>query len=76
MQITFFIHRGLKPVRWTQSPALYHVAIKASLYHKAVKASYIPIPYDKYMIVYYVMKLWLSPVQLGYVSNHSQLKRV
>ena len=57
MQITFFLHRGLKPVRWIKSPALYHIAIKASLYRKAVKASHIPIPYDKYMIVYYVMKL-------------------
>ena len=28
---------GSNPVRWTQSPTLYHVAIKAGLYRKAVQ---------------------------------------
>ena len=31
MEITFFPDRGSNPVRWTQSPTLYHVAIKAGL---------------------------------------------
>ena len=46
MEITFFPNRGSNPVRWTQSPTLYHVAIKAGLYRKAVQVSYIPIPGD------------------------------
>ena len=46
MEITFFPSRGLNPVRWTQSPTLYRVAIKAGLYRKAVQVCYIPIPGD------------------------------
>ena len=46
MEITFFPDRGSNPVRWTQSPTLYHVAIKAGLYRKAVQVYYIPIPGD------------------------------
>ena len=38
--------RGSNPVRWTQSPTLYHVTIKAGLYRKAVQVCYIPIPGD------------------------------
>ena len=41
-----FPNRGSKPVRWTQSPTLYHVAIKAGLYRKAVQVYHIPIPGD------------------------------
>ena len=37
IQITFFPHRGSNPVRRIQSPALYHVAIKAGFYRKAVE---------------------------------------
>ena len=32
METTFFPDRGLNLVRWTQSPTLYRVAIKAGLY--------------------------------------------
>ena len=46
MEITFFPDQGSNPVRWTQSPTLYHVAIKAGLYRKAVQVCYIPIPGD------------------------------
>ena len=46
MEITFFHDRGSNPVRWTQSPTLYHVAIKAGLYRKAVQVYHIPIPGD------------------------------
>ena len=41
-----FPDRGSNPVRRTQSPTLYHVAIKAGLYRKAVQVSYILIPGD------------------------------
>ena len=37
MQITYFPERRSNPVRWTQSPALYSVAIKAGLCRKAVR---------------------------------------
>ena len=46
MEITFFPDRGSNPVRWTQSPTLYHVAIKPSLYRKAVQEYHIPISGD------------------------------
>ena len=46
LEIIFFPNRGSNPVRWTQSPTLYHVAIKAGLYRKAVQVCYIPIPGD------------------------------
>ena len=46
MEIIFFPSRGSNPVRWTQSPTLYRVAIKACLYRKAVQVCYIPIPGD------------------------------
>ena len=46
MKITFSPDRGSNPVRWTQSPTLYHVAIKAGLYRKAVQVYHIPIPGD------------------------------
>ena len=46
MEITFFPDRGSNPVRWIQSPTLYHVAIKAGLYCKAVQVYHIPIPGD------------------------------
>ena len=46
MEITFFPDPGSNPVRWTQSPTLYHVAIKAGLYRKAVQVYHIPIPGD------------------------------
>ena len=39
-----FCTRGLTPGCQIQSPALYHVAIKAGLYHKAVQMYYIHIP--------------------------------
>ena len=37
IQITFFPDQGSNPVRRIQSPALYHVAIKAGFYRKAVE---------------------------------------
>ena len=43
-----FPDRGSNPVRWTQSPTLYHVAIKAGLYRKAVQVCYICITGDNY----------------------------
>ena len=46
MEITFFPNRGSNPVRWTQSPTLYHVAIKAGLYRKAIQVYHIPIAND------------------------------
>ena len=46
MEITFSPDRGSNPVRWTQSPTLYHVGIKAGLYRKAVQVYHIPIPGD------------------------------
>ena len=46
MEITFFPDWGSNLVRWTQSPTLYHTAIKASWYHKAVQVYHIPIPND------------------------------
>ena len=52
----FFPDRGSNPVRWTQSPTLYHVAIKAGLYRKAVQVSYIPIPGDMY--IWYENSYW------------------
>ena len=44
--IIFLPNRGSNPVRWTQSPTLYRVAVKAGLYRKAVQVCYIPIPGD------------------------------
>ena len=41
--ITFFPNRGSNPVRWTRSPTLYHVTIKAGLYRKAVQVYHTPI---------------------------------
>ena len=46
MKIIFLPDRGSNPVRWTQSPTLYHVTIKAGLYRKAVQVCYIAIPGD------------------------------
>ena len=46
MEIIFFPDRGSNPVRWTQSPTLYRVAIIAGLYRKAVQVYHIPIPGD------------------------------
>ena len=46
MEITFFPDQGPNPVRWTQSPTLYRVTIKAGLYRKAVQVCYIPISGD------------------------------
>ena len=46
MEIIFFPDLGSNPVRWTQSPTLYHVAIKAGLYRKTVQVYHIPIPGD------------------------------
>ena len=46
MEITFFPNRGSNPVRWTQSPTLYYVALKAGLYRNAVQVYHIPIPGD------------------------------
>ena len=46
MEITFFPNQGSNLVRWTQSPTLYRVAIKAGLYRKAVQVYHIPIPGD------------------------------
>ena len=43
MEITFFPDRGSNPVRWTQSPTLYHVAIKAGLYRKAVQVYHVTL---------------------------------
>ena len=40
IQITFFPDRGSNPVRWTESPALYRVAIKAGLNRKTVQLFY------------------------------------
>ena len=54
MEITFSPERGSNPVRWTQSPALYHVAIKAGLYRKAVQVCYIPIPGDTLPVVHFI----------------------
>ena len=45
-KITFFPERGSNPVRWTQSPTLFHVDRKAGLYRKAVQVCYIPVPGD------------------------------
>ena len=42
IQITFFPDRGSNPVRRIQSPALYHVAIKAGFYRKVVEVYHIP----------------------------------
>ena len=50
MEITFFPNRGSNPVRWTQSPTLYCVAIKADLYRKAVQVYHISIPGDIYVV--------------------------
>ena len=55
MEITFFPDRGSNPVRWTQSPTLYHVAIKAGLYRKAVQVCYIPIPGDIMVLSCYLL---------------------
>ena len=37
IEITFSPDRGSNPVRWTQSPTLYHVAIKAGFYSDVVE---------------------------------------
>ena len=44
MEITFFPDRGSNPVRWTQSPTLYCIAIKACLYREAVQVYHILLP--------------------------------
>ena len=46
MEITFSPDQGSNPVRWIQSPTLYHIAIKAGLYRKTVQVYHIPIPGD------------------------------
>ena len=43
---SYFPYWELNPVPWTQSPALYQVAIKAGLYHKAVQMCYTPVRGD------------------------------
>ena len=63
MEITFFPNRGSNPVRWTQSPTLYHVAIKAGLYRKAVQVHHIRIPGIKDGMAHCIHDLavsWLS----------------
>ena len=60
MEITFFPDRGSNPVRWTQSPTFYHVAIKAGLYCKAVQVYHIPIP-----VAFSPSKLKFAPEFLG-----------
>ena len=45
---------GSNLVRWTQSPTLYHVAIKAGLYHKAVQVYHIPIT-TTYVFIHHSM---------------------
>ena len=60
MEITFFPDRGSNPVRWTQSPTLYHVAIKAGLYCTAVQVYHIPIP-----VAFSPSKLKFVPEFLG-----------
>ena len=70
MEIIFFPDRGSNPVRWTQSPTLYHVAIKAGLYRKAVQVSYIPIPGDINVTGYrYITHLYCLAVQAGFYSD-------
>ena len=63
MQITFSPVAGSNPVCWTQSPAVYHIAIKAGLYRKAVQVCYIPIPSDilpLQIIVPKFLRVWES----------------
>ena len=55
-EITFFPDRGSNPVRWTQSPTHYHVAIKAGLYRKAVQ-------------VFYLYPVTFSPSNLKFVPE-------
>ena len=59
MEIAFFPDRGSNPVRWTQSPTLYHVAIKAGLYRKAVQVYHIPIPGD-ILPLQFEIRPWIS----------------
>ena len=40
---SIFLDLKSNPIHWTQSPALYRIAVKASLYSKAVQVCYIPI---------------------------------
>ena len=81
MEITFSPDRRSNPVRWTQSPTLYHVAIKAGLYRKTVQVYHIPIPGDKYFIpvtsylfIYLFIYLFLSKREkkLGFIRKIRQ----
>ena len=45
-------------VRWTQSPTLYRVAVKAGLYRKAVQVYHIPIPGDIIIMVVFFFCVW------------------
>ena len=57
IEITFFPDRGSNPARLTQSPTLYHAAIKAGLYRKAVQVVIYPYP------------VTFSPTNLNFVSE-------
>ena len=63
MEMTFFPDRGSNPVRWTRSPTLYHVYIKAGLYRNAVQVYHIPIPGDIYLLIVLLKMLLLSNIR-------------
>ena len=61
IQITFFPDRGSNSVRQIQSPALYHVAIKAGFYRKAVEVYLIPkLLYPSFLHLYAFMPIQMS----------------
>ena len=60
-----FSERGSNPVRWTQSPTLYRIAIKDGLYRKAVHVYRIPIPSDISIVITLLGKSWVFSFFLG-----------
>ena len=50
-----FPRPGIEPVRWIQSPTLYHVAIKAGFYRKAVEVYHIPNCYIYIYVYIYIV---------------------
>ena len=57
MEIIFFPNRGSNPVRWTQSPTLYHVAIKPACTAR------------QYKCVIYLFPVTFSPSNLKFVPE-------
>ena len=73
LQTSFFFLTGIKPFPLDSKSCTLP---RRSISRLGPKGSYISISGDIYMLIYYITKLWLSLVQLEYVSKHAQLKRI